>query len=72
MELIAKISRRRLITGGIKTGMALAIFHELPGMLQPVFRKVTRSRQTPDRYQAAYKRLDEYVARHMAEVGARE
>lgn len=64
------ITRRQLISGGIKAGVGLTVLHDLPGLVRPVLGKVTHSRQTADRFQAAYQRLDDYIARHMAEVGA--
>jgi len=65
-----KITRRELINSGIKIGAGLALLHQFPGMVRPVFGAVRESRQTVDRFQASYPRLDEYIARHMSEVGA--
>src|SRR6476660_10418695 len=64
------ISRRRLLSSGLKTSVGVVALRQLafnPG-------SAVISAQPTDggirRFQAAYQRLDEYVARHMAEVGA--
>jgi CubicO group peptidase (beta-lactamase class C family) len=67
----ANITRRALITGGFKAGAGFAIVYHMPGMVRPVFAFSAKSRAaSADRFQPAYKRLDEYIARHMSEVGA--
>ena len=67
----ANITRRALITGGIKAGAGFAIVYQMPGMVRPVFAFSANSQNaSADRLQPAYKGLDEYVARHMSEVGA--
>ena len=67
----ANITRRALITGGIKAGAGFAIVYQMPGMVRPVFAFSTKARDAfADRLQPAYKGLDEYVARHISEVGA--
>ena len=64
------ISRRRLLSSGLKTSVGVVALRQLtfnPG-------SAVVSAQTADggsrRFQAAYQRLDEYIARHIAEVGA--
>lgn len=62
------ISRRQLIRGGLIAGTGLVVFNQLEGIATPVFAATRFQRDT--RFTAAYQRLDEYIARHMAEVGA--
>ena len=62
------ISRRQLIRGGLIAGAGSAFLNQLDGIAWPVFAATEFQRDT--RFAAAYQRLDEYVARHMAEVGA--
>lgn len=62
------ISRRKILVGAVKTGVGLTALRGFNAESIIAFSQVAQT--TPDRYQAAYKRLDEYVARHMAEVGA--
>ena len=64
------ITRRQVITGGIRAGIGLAVLYQLPGMVRPVLGEVTKAPQPTDRFEAAYQRLDEYITRHMSEVGA--
>jgi len=64
------ISRRRLLRGGIKAGLGVVVLRELSlNSSRLIVSAQTRPAQG-DRFQAAYQRLDEYIARHMAEVGA--
>src|SRR6185295_16511276 len=65
------ITRRVLLSSGIKTGVGMAVLANivqgagLPGLIAtPVFEPVQA-----DRFRAAYQRLDEFVARHMSEMG---
>jgi len=62
------ISRRQLIRGGLIACAGLVVLNQLDGIARPVFAATEFQRDT--RFAAAYERLDEYVARHMAEVGA--
>jgi len=62
------ISRRQLIRGGLIAGAGLVVLNQLDGIARPVFAATEFQRDT--RFAAAYERLDEYVARHMAEMGA--
>jgi len=64
------ISRRKLLRNGLKTGLGAIVLREVA--VNPALAFV--SAQTPagrsDHFQAAFQRLDDYIARHMAEVGA--
>jgi CubicO group peptidase (beta-lactamase class C family) len=62
------ISRRKILVGAVKTGVGLTALRGFNAESIIAFSHVAQT--TLDRYQEAYKRLDEYVARHMAEVGA--
>ena len=62
------ISRRKILVGAIKTGVGLTALRGFNADSIIAFSHVAQT--TPDRYQEAYKGLDEYIARHMAEVGA--
>ena len=59
-----------MITGGLKAGVALVLLDHFSGIARPVFAASTTYPHVADRFQAAYQRLDEFVARHMNEVGA--
>lgn len=64
------VTRRRLLVGGLKAGTGLLVLHQLPG-LRPVLGASAGFQGTPpDRFQAAYARLDEFIVRHMNETGA--
>ncbi|HKB65654.1 MAG TPA: serine hydrolase domain-containing protein [Pyrinomonadaceae bacterium] len=62
------ISRRQLIRGGLIAGAGLVVFNQLDGMTRPAYGATEFQRD--NRFAAAYQRLDEYIARHLAEVGA--
>ncbi|MGH9929521.1 MAG: serine hydrolase domain-containing protein, partial [Pyrinomonadaceae bacterium] len=64
------ISRRRLLSNGLKTGLGAIVLKEFA--LHPHSTSVwaQTAGASSDRFQAAYRLLDEYIARHMAEVGA--
>jgi len=62
------ISRRQLIRGGLIAGAGLVVFNQLDGITRPVYGATEFQRDT--RFAVAYQRLDEYIARHLAEVGA--
>ena len=64
------ISRRKILVGAVKTGVGLTALQGLAFNAQSIIAFSHAAQTTPDRYQAAYHRLDEYIARHMAEVGA--
>jgi CubicO group peptidase (beta-lactamase class C family) len=62
------LNRRQLLGNGIKAGAGLVALHQL-GFGRGAFVASTVQRDAP-RYAAAYQRLDEFVVRHLAEVGA--
>lgn len=64
------VSRRRLLSGGIKTGLGVVVLRELTLNTRPVIASALTTREQGDRFRAAYQRLDDYIARHMSEVGA--
>jgi D-alanyl-D-alanine carboxypeptidase len=64
------MNRRQLITGGLKAGVSLVLLDQFSGIVRPVWAASTNYRPAADRFQAAYLRLDEFIARHMNEVGA--
>ncbi len=62
------ITRRNLLGNGIKTGIGLILLKGLPPASLVV---ASHAEQTQSNdYQAVYRRLDEFIARHMNEVGA--
>jgi D-alanyl-D-alanine carboxypeptidase len=63
------ISRRKLLSGGMKTGLGMVVLRELTLNSHPLIASAQTSPAQGDRFQAAYQRLDEFVARHMVEVG---
>jgi D-alanyl-D-alanine carboxypeptidase len=63
------ISRRQLISRALKAGTGLVVLHQLDGIGRPVI-AATKFQRAATRFDAAFKRLDEFVARHMSEVGA--
>jgi CubicO group peptidase (beta-lactamase class C family) len=62
------LSRRQLLGNGIKAGAGLVALRQL-GFGRGAFVASTVQRDAP-RYAAAYQRLDEFVVRHLSEVGA--
>lgn len=62
------ITRRALLSNGIKTGLGLAVLRTVKGATSVLISEQPYA-QT-DRYAAAHQRLDEFIARHMSEVGA--
>ena len=62
------MNRRQLISRGLMAGTGLVVFSQLDGLARPMF-AATRFQRDNARFAAAYQRLDEYIARHMAEVG---
>src|SRR6266508_5970796 len=64
------ISRRTMLGGVVKTSVGLIVLKELALDAQPVIALSQTAQTTPGRFQPAYQRLDEYIARHMSEVGA--
>ncbi|MEP6818774.1 MAG: serine hydrolase domain-containing protein [bacterium] len=63
------MNRRQLISRGLVAGAGVVVFSQLDGFARPVF-AVTKFQRDTTRFAAAYQRLDEYIARHMAEMGA--
>jgi CubicO group peptidase (beta-lactamase class C family) len=61
------ITRRQLLGNSIKAGIGLALIQTASGA-HPVLLAERRGSQT-DRFQPAFKLLDEFIARHMAEMG---
>jgi D-alanyl-D-alanine carboxypeptidase len=64
------ISRRELLGGAFKTGVGLIVLNNFVLNSQPVFAVTQTTRRARDRFQSAYQRLDEFIARHMNETGA--
>src|SRR4030095_3064801 len=63
------ISRRKLLSTGLKTGLGVAVLRQFAMNSNCAIVSAQTSGPLSDRYQAAYQRLDEYIARHMAEMG---
>jgi D-alanyl-D-alanine carboxypeptidase len=63
------LGRRKLLSGGIKTGLGLVVLNQLGFNSHPVI-AFSEAAPSADRFQAAYRRLDEYIERHMNEIGA--
>lgn len=59
------ISRRRILSGGLQTAASLLILNRL-GSAAPA----TSFLLSDTNFEPAFKRLDEFIARHMQEVGA--
>ena len=60
------ISRRRMLSGAVKTTAGIIVFDQLKFSIFAA----SRLAQSPNtQFNSAYQRLDEYVARHMAEMG---
>lgn len=67
--MTTNISRRQLLAGGFKAGVGLALLHQFSGV-RPVIAASLDYQKAPSRsFQAAYQRLDEFIARHMNETG---
>lgn len=64
------ITRRQLLSHGIKTGVGLMVLRNLSLSAAPTIAISEITRLRDDRFQAACKRLDDFVARHMIETGA--
>ncbi|HLN96876.1 MAG TPA: serine hydrolase domain-containing protein [Pyrinomonadaceae bacterium] len=63
------ISRRKLLSTGIKTGLGAVLLREITLNATPATVWAQATERPGDRFRAAYQRLDDYIARHMAEVG---
>jgi CubicO group peptidase (beta-lactamase class C family) len=64
------ISRRSLLNHGLKAGVGLVVLKEFSLGPVNVFAYSNQSNPQTERFQAAYKKLDEFIARHMQEHGA--
>ncbi|MEK6279550.1 MAG: serine hydrolase domain-containing protein [Acidobacteriota bacterium] len=62
------ISRRQLMANALKAGVGLAVMKSVSGAHPLLI--ADESRSQADRFQPAFKRLDEFIARHMTEMGA--
>jgi len=62
------ISRRQLLSHGLKAGVGLAVMQTVSGA-RPVF-IADRLVSQADRFGPAFKLLDEFIVRHMNEIGA--
>ncbi len=62
------ITRRQLLTNGLKAGLGLAVMQTVSGA-DPVFIADSPGSQA-DRFEPAFKRLDEFIERHITEMGA--
>jgi D-alanyl-D-alanine carboxypeptidase len=63
------ISRRKLLSGGIRAGVGFAVLRELTFTQHSVLAFSEDSDEQADRFQPAFKRLDEFIVRHMGELG---
>jgi CubicO group peptidase (beta-lactamase class C family) len=69
--MTTNVSRRQLIAGGLRAGVGLALLQQFSTGVRPVIAGSLnyRTASSPS-FQAAYQRLDEFIARHMNETGA--
>ncbi len=67
-ERYLTINRRQLISAGLKAGAGFLVLNQLSRIGGSAL--AASSRQNAARFDAAYQRLDEFITRHMAEVGA--
>ena len=70
MSMSVVISRRKLLSNGLKAGLGVVVLGEVALHSSSGIVWAQASKAPSDRFQAAYQRLDEYIARHMAEMGA--
>ena len=64
------ISRRALLRDGFSAGVGLVVLNQFPDLSRPGLAASAKSHRNDQRFQAAYKRLDEFIFRHMRETGA--
>jgi len=64
-----RISRRTLLAGAIKTGVGLAISQVTPSLTVGLLPRLVRA-STPEDFQIATIRLDEFIAAHLRDIGA--
>ncbi len=63
------ITRRNLLGHGIKAGLGLAVLHQA-GLGSLSIAAISQQTPAANRFQPAFQRLDEFIARHMSEIGA--
>jgi D-alanyl-D-alanine carboxypeptidase len=63
-----RISRRKILTGGIKTGLGLVLFKDFAFKSTPVMAEIQGPRAAV--FQPAFQQLDEFITRHLKDVGA--
>ncbi len=64
------LNRRQVLASGLKAGAGLVLINHFPGAARPVFAAAKSYQPLSDRYESAYRLLDQFIARHMNEVGA--
>ena len=64
------ISRRALLRNGLNAGLGFVVFNQLPILGSHELAAFANPERTDDHFRQAYKRLDEFIARHMRETGA--
>lgn len=64
------ISRREFVGSGVKTGLGLVVMRELNFTPHPPIASKQNTQAQSEHLRAAYKRLDEFIAQHMRDVGA--
>ena len=62
------ITRRAVLSQALKTGLGLAVLTTVKGAPSLIISQQPTTQ--PDRFAAAYQRLDQFIARHMDEIGA--
>jgi len=60
------ISRRRMLSGAVKTTAGFVVFNQLNSS---IFALSRLAQESSNQFKTVYERLDEYVGRHMAEMG---
>jgi D-alanyl-D-alanine carboxypeptidase len=69
--MTTNISRRRLIARGLKAGVGLAMLQQLSvGGRSVIAASANYQKASSAGFQAAYRLLDQFIARHMNEIGA--
>ncbi|HEV2883689.1 MAG TPA: serine hydrolase, partial [Pyrinomonadaceae bacterium] len=63
------ITRRKILVGGLKATVGLVALDKFGIDSRSVIASSFEQEAQPDRFQPAFKRLDEFVARHMHELG---
>jgi CubicO group peptidase (beta-lactamase class C family) len=66
-----RISRRKILSGAIKAGAGLAIWHLAPSLtVGQLPRRAKGSISDDKRFQPAFARLDEFITAHLRDMGA--